>query len=421
MNGVGSTICSLSHKERRNSVDLTLSGSPSSPVINGTVSSSAGRFVHAESGIAVSDLALAARFDGTRAVVERLNGNLSGGGTVAASGDVGLSGGFPANLSIRVRNGRYSDRRTVDATFNADLGVTGALVGDPQLSGDINLATGVITVPDRLPESISRLNVHHLNASEGVNRQSAELQDRNGGDTNSSSGLRLNLTLNAPNRVFVRGRGIDAELGGSMQLQGPVSSPGTLGGFEMRRGRLSILGKRLDFTRGKIHFAGSLVPELDMVAQSVSDGTTILVTVRGQADQPEFLFSSVPALAEDEVLARLIFNRNLSNLSPLQIAQLAQAAATLAGKGGNTSLLGKLQNALQVDDLDVRTDSETGETTVGVGRYVNDRTYVGVERGQSGGSGKVRIDLNVGRGVKLRGEATETGKNKAGIFYEREY
>ena len=130
---------------------------------------------------------------------------------------------------------------------------------------------------------------------------------------------------------------------------------------------------------------------------------------------------SVPALAEDEVLARLIFNRNLSNLSPLQIAQLAQAAATLAGKGGNTSLLGKLQNALQVDDLDVRTDSETGETTVGVGRYVNDRTYVGVERGQSGGSGKVRIDLNVGRGVKLRGEATETGKNKAGIFYEREY
>ena len=402
-------------------VDLTLSGSPSSPVINGTVSSSAGRFVHAESGIAVSDLALAARFDGTRAVVERLNGNLSGGGTVAASGDVGLSGGFPADLSIRVRNGRYSDRRTVDATFNADLGVTGALVGDPQLSGDINLATGVITVPDRLPESISRLNVHHLNASEGVNRQSAELQDRNGGDTSSSSGLRLNLTLNAPNRVFVRGRGIDAELGGSMQLQGPVSSPGTLGGFEMRRGRLSILGKRLDFTRGKIHFAGSLVPELDMVAQSVSDGTTILVTVRGQADQPEFLFSSVPALAEDEVLARLIFNRNLSNLSPLQIAQLAQAAATLAGKGGNTSLLGKLQNALQVDDLDVRTDSETGETTVGVGRYVNDRTYVGVERGQSGGSGKVRIDLNVGRGVKLRGEATETGKNKAGIFYEREY
>ena len=403
-------------------VDLTLSGSPSSPVINGTVSSSAGRFVHAESGIAVSDLALAARFDGTRAVVERLNGNLSGGGTVVASGDVGLSGGFPADLSIRVRSGRYSDRRTVDATFDADLDVTGALVADPQLSGDINLATGVITVPDRLPESISRLNVQHLNASESVNRQSVELQDRNRGDSGgSSSGLRLNLALNAPSRVFVRGRGIDAELGGSMQLQGPVSSPATLGGFEMRRGRLSILGKRLDFTRGNIRFAGSLVPELDMVAQSVSDSTTILVTVRGPADQPEFLFSSVPALAEDEVLARLIFNRNLSNLSPLQIAQLAQAAATLAGKGGNSSLLGKLQHALQIDDLDVRTDSETGETTVGVGRYVNDRTYVGVERGQSGGSGKVRIDLNVGRGVKLRGEATETGKNKAGIFYEREY
>lgn len=402
-------------------VDLKLSGSPSSPVINGTVSSAGGRFVHAESGIAVDELGLAARFDGTRAVIEKLNGRLSTGGTVQASGNVGLSGGFPADFSVKVNNGRYSDRRTVDATFDADLKISGALVGDPLLAGSINLATAVITVPERLPASISRLDVSHRNASESVARQSEKLQSRNAGSSGGSSGLRLDLTLNAPRRVFVRGRGIDAELGGSMQLRGPVSRTATLGGFEMRRGRLSILGKRLDFTRGNIAFAGSLVPRLDMVAQTASGSTTILVTVSGQADQPEFLFSSVPPLAEDEVLARLIFNNNLSNLSPLQIAQLAQAAATLAGKGGNTSLVGKLQNALQVDDLDVRTDSETGETTVGVGRYVNDRTYVGVERGQTGGSGKVRIDLNVGRGVKLRGEATESGKNKAGIFYEREY
>ena len=74
-----------------------------------------------------------------------------------------------------------------------------------------------------------------------------------------------------------------------------------------------------------------------------------------------------------------------------------------------------------MDDLDIRTDSETGETTVGAGRYINDRTYIGVERGQSAGTGKVRIDLNIGKGVKVRGEATESGKNKAGIFYEREY
>jgi translocation and assembly module TamB len=100
---------------------------------------------------------------------------------------------------------------------------------------------------------------------------------------------------------------------------------------------------------------------------------------------------------------------------------LGQAAATLTGTGGSSSLLDKFQKLIKVDDLDVRTDSETGETTVGVGRYVNDQTYIAVERGASPGTGKATIDLSIGRGVKLRGEATETGKNKAGIFYEREY
>ena len=44
-----------------------------------------------------------------------------------------------------------------------------------------------------------------------------------------------------------------------------------------------------------------------------------------------------------------------------------------------------------------------------------------IEKGQKSGDGKATIDLNIGRGVKLRGEAGEDGKAKGGIFYEREY
>ena len=400
--------------------DITVSGTPSAPVINGSISSSGGRFIHAESGIAIKDLALAARFDGKQAIIEKLTGNLSTGGTLQAGGNVGMSGGFPADLSLKVRDGRYTDRNTVDARFNANITLTGPLIADPVVGGTINMQKAVITVPDRLPDSISRLDVQHVNASSQVEQQADNLRaDEPSG--NNKGGLRLALALNAPNQIFVRGRGIDAELGGNMRLQGPVANPSAVGGFEMRRGRLSILGKRLDFTSGTVSFSGSLVPRLNMAAQTSSDGTTITITVSGLATSPQFSFSSVPALSEDEVLAKLIFNKNMSNLSPLQIAQLAQAAATLAGKGGNSSLLDKFQHALQVDDLDIRTDSETGETTVGAGRYINDRTYIGVERGQSAGTGKVRIDLNIGKGVKVRGEATESGKNKAGIFYEREY
>ena len=110
----------------------------------------------------------------------------------------------------------------------------------------------------------------------------------------------------------------------------------------------------------------------------------------------------------------------MSNLSPLQIAQLADAAAQLAGGGGSTSLLETLRSKVGVDDLDVKTDAKA-KHAVSAGKYLNDRTYVTIEKGEKAGSGKATIDLDVGRGVKLRGEANESGDAKGGIFYEREY
>jgi translocation and assembly module TamB len=46
---------------------------------------------------------------------------------------------------------------------------------------------------------------------------------------------------------------------------------------------------------------------------------------------------------------------------------------------------------------------------------------VTIEKGAKAGSGRAAIDLDVGRGVKLRGEARDDGEAKGGIFFEREY
>ena len=163
------------------------------------------------------------------------------------------------------------------------------------------------------------------------------------------------------------------------------------------------------------------MPTLDFAATSSVNSSTVTVTITGEATNPKFAFSSSPAAPEDEVLAQLVFGRAMGSLSAVQIAQLAQAAAVLAGVGGSTSLLDNLQGQLGVDDIDVKTDEETGDTSVSVGKYLNDRTYLSIEKGSQPGSGKAAIDLNVGRGVKLRGEATDSGETKGGIFFEREY
>lgn len=401
--------------------NVQVRGPASKPVISGSVTSSGARFIDAGSGLAVNDIALDVAISNGVARINKLTGKLSTRGMLSVGGTVGIDAekGFPADLAIKLADGRYTDGRVVTANLGGDLTIKGPLVSAPVIAGTINLARTVITVPDKLPGSLTALGVKHKNAPSAVRAQDKELRPAAAGSGGSGK-LTLDITVNAPSQIFIQGRGVDAELGGTLKLTGPTSSPQAVGAFNLRRGRLEILGKRLTFTEGTLTFSGSLVPYINLTAQSTASDATVTITVSGEATNPKFSFSSVPALPEDEVLARLIFGRSMSNLSPLQIAQLAEAASQLAGVGGSTSLLQNLRNAIGVDDLDVITD-ENGGTAVSAGKYLNDRTYLSLQKGEKPGSGKARIDLDVGKGLKLRGEASDAGEAKGGLFYEREY
>ena len=400
--------------------DIAIDGSIGAPVISGTITTAGSRLVDGRSGIAIDNLSADIGLTAGEASICSLSGDLSSGGKISGSGVIGLdpAANFPADLTLKVERGRYADGQMIATRFDADLTLTGPLTLLPQLGGSVQLDETTIVVPDSLPTSIARLDVTHKNAPAGIQLQADRLSGDGGGGT--SGGLGLDVQVRA-NRIFIRGRGMDVELGGSLRLTGSTGAPVAAGGFDLIRGRLNLLGKRLDFTRGTLGFAGSVVPILDLAASSQSGSTTVTVLITGPADAPRFSFTSSPELPEDEVLAQLVFGRSISSLSPVQIAQLAEAAAQLTGAVNGGGVLEQLRRATGVDDIDVRTDEETGDTSLGVGKYLNDRTYLGIESGSSAGSGKARIDLDIGKGIKLRGEASSGGETKGGIFFEREY
>jgi translocation and assembly module TamB len=398
-------------------VDLAIGGTAATPAISGNISSSGARLVDVRHNLAINGLAANIALDRNRAVISRLGGTLGGGGTVAIEGNIGIEpgSGFPADLRIKLDKANYADGTLFAVTADGDLTIKGPVMSGPVLGGKVSLIKASITVPARLPSSLAAVDVRHRNAPADVLKQMEEIRPKSA--SGASNPIELDLQILAPNGIFVRGRGIDAELGGNLTIKGNAIAPVVSGGFDMRRGRIVILAKRLDFVSGKITFGGGLVPILNLEANTTSSQTTITVDVTGVANDPDISFSSSPALPQDEVLARLIFGQSMSRLSPLQIAQLADAVSQLAG-GGSSSLLETLRSNLGVDDLDISTDS-TGQTTVSVGRYINNRTYFQVEQGGQNGA-QATINLDVGRGVKLKaGAGTEGGT--AGVFYEREY
>lgn len=398
-----------------------VSGSTRQPVIQGMVSTVGAQVVDPEANLRLNDIAVMASIDGTQITIRNASGALAGGGTVSASGNISTNAGagFPTDIRISLNQARYADGNMLVATVNGALTLTGPLTRDPTLGGNIDVVRAEISVPDSLGGAAS-IDVKHKNASAAVREtlRRAKANDGTPTPTARPSVLRLNIRVNAANQIFVRGRGLDAELGGSVTLTGPATDIQPVGGFRMIRGRLGILGQRITFDEGEVTLVGDLDPFIDFVARSEGEDITVFINVRGRVSDLEITFSSEPQLPQDEVLARLIFKRGINELSPLQIAQLAAAAAELAG-GGNSSLLGSLRDATGLDDLDVVTDSE-GNAAVRAGRYIQENVYLGVEAG-SGGTARGTINLDITEELKAKGSVGSDGDSSVGIFFEKDY
>ena len=403
-------------------VDVAVSGTTTAPKFSGRVTAEGGGFVDPETGIVLKNLSLVATVSGDRVVIERLNAE-SGEGTVSATGRVGLdpNAGFPIDLTLQIRKARYVNGTLVAARFDADLALTGTLAEGPLLKGKVTLDRTDITVPDKLPSDSVAVTVEHVDPPPKVEETLAVVRAPNAPDRSTASrsaDISLDVAVSAPQRIFVRGRGLDAEFGGNLTLRGPISSLAATGAFRMVRGRLDILTQRIAFDRGVITFAGDLDPILDFSGSTRTSSITITVAVSGRASDPQVTFTSSPDLPQDEILARLIFSKGIGELSPLQIARLGAAASELSG--GSGGILSQLRATTGLDDLDIVTD-EKGQTSVAAGRYVTENVYVGVQQGTTTESSRVTIDLDVTKSVKARAGYSADGESSLGIFYEREY
>jgi translocation and assembly module TamB len=192
-----------------------------------------------------------------------------------------------------------------------------------------------------------------------------------------------------------------------------------VGAFELRRGRLSLVGQRIDLTRGRLTFAGDLVPDLDFLAETRAGDVTAQVGVTGPASQPRFALTSAPELPQDEVLSRLLFAKASGNLSAFQALQLAQALAQLSG-GGGSDVFDRTRRALGVDSLDITTGA-SGGPAIGASRYIGDRISVGVRAGAKPEDSAATATIDVTRRVKVQGEVGADGRSSVGVGAEWEY
>ncbi len=404
-------------------VDATVQGALSSPQFNGNLSMTGGTIVDPATNIRMEQVRFDAGLAGTALQLREFSGAV-GGGTVSASGTMAINpaAGFPADMTAQIRNVRYTDGAFVTTTLNGDLSLNGPVQDGGVLGGRIDLGHTEISVSEALGMGAQATleQVTHLRPPPRVQEtlRRAQVGAPTPPQASGRTGLVLDLRIVAPNQIFVRGRGLDAELGGELRLTGPVTNIQPVGQFDLRRGRLNLIGQRIEFDEGSLQLVGDLDARINFVARTRSEDVTAIVTVSGRASEPEITFSSEPSLPEDEVLSRILFNRAAQNLSPFQAAQLAAAAAELSGRGGN-GLMSQIRSSLGFDDLDIITDDD-GEAAVRAGRYLSDEVYLDVQTAADGES-KLEVTYEINERVTARGSVGSDGNTTLGIFFERDF
>src|SRR6185437_3148875 len=403
-------------------IDTTVTGNTAAPQIAGTIELSKGSVRDYALGASLTDIKGKITGNQDTLRIEQLTAHAAPG-NISIEGTVGvLQPKMPVDIKLTAKDAQPIASEIVTANLDADVQVKGTAREQLDVDGKIHLNRANISIPNGMPPNVAVLDVEREGAPPPPPVEHPLV-------------INLQLSLEAQNRILIKGRGLDAEMGGNLRIRGTTAAPIVAGGFELQRGFFTLANSKLTFTNGTVTFNGTglqkkLDPSLDFTAQATAAEVTAVVHITGLADAPHIELSSTPELPQDEILARLLFGEPAAQLTAVQLLETGASLASLSGGGGGSSLnpLAKVQKALGLDRLSVGGGSNTSGTSssgqssgtsVEAGRYVSSRVYVGVKESTAGAS-QVDVDVDLTKHLKLQAQLGNGTATAQGVTPEND-
>jgi translocation and assembly module TamB len=410
----------------RADVALGVGGTPGRPQATGTVTLADGRYENLLTGTLVDKIALRLTGDGSTIAIETLSATDGGSGKLSGTGRVALTPEGAGQAQARLRLDGFSALRLDEAraTVSGDL----SLAGTPaqwRLGGKLQIDRAELQIPERLPGRVVDLPVTFVGGGQVVPEA---INPAGKTPPEKPVEIDLDVAVDAPARVFVRGRGLDSEWRGSLKIGGTASEPQVTGTLSVVRGTLDLLGKSFKLTRGTLTFTGSNVddPDLDFIAETSATNLTAQVQVTGTVKQPKIELTSSPPYPQDEVLAQVLFGKGSGQLSPFEALQLAQAAASLTGAGTGPDITNFLRSATGLDVLRLEqgpssSSGTSGGATLKVGKYVADNVFVSVNQGLTSEDTNVGVEIELTPNISVETSVGNALGPKIGVNYKIDY
>ncbi|MXP26589.1 hypothetical protein GRI39_11135 [Altererythrobacter indicus] len=404
-------------------VAADFSGKVEAPQLKGIIKADKLVYENQTYGTRLSNMAISGRFSGDRLELEKLQAT-AGDGSLSAKGYVSLAAasGYPMDVSVTLNNARLARSDALSTTATGKLNLT-------KTAGQTALLSGQIKLPETRYQII-RQGSAEVPELTGVRFKPPRGPRRVTGDepVESQPGLldlvRLNVTLTAPEQLYVSGMGLESEWSANLTLAGTSAAPRLSGNVQLVRGTLGFAGRSFQIEEGRVNFTGgnTIDPTIAITATDDIDDVTVNVSVSGRAMDPQISFSSTPGLPQDEIVSRILFGSSVGNLSAIQAVQLASSLNSLRGSGGGLNPLGKLRSATGIDRLRVLgADDTTGRgTALAAGQYLTDDIYVEFITDARGFTA-TQLEVSLTPALSVLSQAGGSGSTNVSVRYKKNY
>lgn len=391
----------------------TLAGTLADPRLVGRASLDGGGFEEGQTGLRLRNITLRMTLADNAIDVSQATAEDGLSGSVAGGGRISLNREGVSSFKLDLKGFRLIDNDLATASATGQATVNRSADGKVKLSGDLTIDRADVSAQSKTPAGVVNMDVIERNRPVDLDQGTQPRRASPGG------GIALDINLNAPRRVFVKGRGLDVELSLDAHVGGTTFAPRLDGVARMVRGEYDFAGKRFEFDDNGVVTLSTQLDRirLNLSARREDASLTAIVRIQGTAAKPEITLTSTPELPSDEVLSQVLFGASAAQLSPIEAAQLASALAALAG-GGGFDVIGNLRSFARLDRL-AFAESAAGMTVAG-GKYVTDDVYLEIIGGGREGP-EAQVEWRIRRTLSLVSRIGGQGDAKLSVRWRKDY
>ena len=404
----------------------TIGGTLDDPQVTGSARLDRGTVTDGSIGLTLKNLQGSAEFGRNLVTLRGVSGDDGKGGKLSGDGSVSLARDGASNLQMQLQRFHLFDNEYGRATASGAVTVTRDGAGHAKLTGKLGVDRADITAKTSDAPLTPTMDVIELNTPLRTGF-AAETASRRA----TVTAVALDVAVQAPRGIFVRGKGLDVELSLNAHVGGTTAAPDLTGVARVVRGSYDFSGKKFDFDEaGVVRLAAK--PELirlDLTAERDENGLDARVRITGTAARPDIKLTSIPVLPQDEILSRVLFGVSASQLSPFEAAQLASAVTSLA-TGGGLDVLGSLRQFAGLDRLAL--GGTAAGASISGGKYLTQNIYLeltgaGVDKeaaqlqqiplGRTGSS--AQIEWRIRRNLAIIGQTWTGGDSRLSVRFRK--